>query len=93
MNQTEAKVHPNKVNRLFVGQMQVLFFRIHTLWKEAPLFIKILEEAAPDSNTQLIVYVNFSKEYPDAELNEGEYKTGKIKVMPPKGGGIFKMDF
>lgn len=43
--------------------------------------------------SQISVYVSFTKEYPDAENNNGAFKAGKIKIMPPKGGGIFKMEY
>ena len=46
-----------------------------------------------NKDTFINVYLNYSDTYPDAESNDGEFKTGKIKITTPKGDGKFGFEW
>lgn len=39
------------------------------------------------------MYLSYSDEYPDAEVNDGVFKTGKIKIAPPHDEGRFSLEW
>jgi hypothetical protein len=89
----EIKLKPREINKFVIGDLKVRYFKILTKDKQAPLIVKLAEEEIPIFQSRISVYISFNKDFPDAEDNEGEYSCGKIRVMPPKGSGIFKTEY